>query len=200
MESYEQAVDLALMVVDLDKSIYSTMIRSGLKTYLNSRYLFVKQQNSQSEMNKFVLASKILLNDLQSFVTNNCGDRTCNNYYSNTNNLCNVNFQDPTPSMYQTAVFEEAQLDPNNVVNSNVTRYTDGFNPDAFNPKFSRLPQPLDTIGLYDSPHNFEQQANRGYGPESKVRLEHFSNPNLQPNTHPMADGKNTSYNQYFHF
>jgi hypothetical protein len=200
MESYEQAVDLALMVVDLDKTVYATMIRSGLKTYLNSRYLFVKNLNSQAEMNKFMLASKILLNDLQSFVVNNCGDRTCTNYYLNTNNLCRENYQDPTPSIFQTPVFEEAQLDPINVVNSNVTKYLDGFNPDAFNPKFSRLAQPLDTIGLYDVPKKFNPNTNRGYGPESKVRLEHFSSPNSQPNSHPMADGKNTSYNQYFHF
>jgi len=188
MESYEQAVDLALMVVNLDKSIYKTMIRGGLKQYLNSQYPFFARLNNQNEMNKFILASKILLNDLQAMPVSSCPGRECSN--------CMVNKCDSSVN-YQTPVYEEALIDPFNVVNSNVTRYIDGFNPHTFNPQISRMSQPLDTIGLYQN-KTHEPLTNygksTGYGPQTKVRLEeHYSN----PTTHPVQDVRNTHYNQY---
>jgi hypothetical protein len=188
MESYEQAVDLALMVVNLDKSVYKTMINTGLKQYLNSQYPLVSRLNNSHELNKFVLASKILLNDLQSIPVNSCGGRSCSS--------CMINKCDADVD-YQTPVFEEALIDPENVVNSNVTRYIDGYNPNTFNPQLSRMAQPLDTIGLYqdnarESIRNYSTST--GYGPNAKVRLEeHFSN----PTTHPVSDVRNASYSQY---
>ena len=188
MESYEQAVDLALMVVNLDKSIYKTMIRSGLKQFLNSQYSIIIRLNSKHEMDKFMLASKILLNDLQAIPVSSCPGRECSS--------CMINKCDSTVN-YQTPVFEEALIDPINVVNSNVTRYIDGFNPNTFNPQISRMTQPLDTIGLYQNKMHeplINYGKSTGYGPQTKVRLEeHFQN----PTTHPVQDVRNTLYNQY---
>lgn len=188
MESYEQAVDLALMVVNLDKSIYKTMIRSGLKQFLNSQYSIIIRLNSKHEMDKFMLASKILLNDLQAIPVSSCPGRECSS--------CMINKCDSTVN-YQTPVFEEALIDPFNVVNSNVTRYIDGFNPNTFNPQISRMTQPLDTIGLYQNKMHeplINYGKSTGYGPQTKVRLEeHFQN----PTTHPVQDVRNTLYNQY---
>jgi hypothetical protein len=188
MESYEQAVELALMVVDLDKSVYKTMIRGGLKHYLNSKYPLISRLNNKSEMDKFILASKILLNDLQSIPVNSCGGRTCSN--------CMVNKCDSTVD-YETPVFKEALIDPFNVVNSEVTRYINGYNPNTFNPQISRLTQPLDTIGLYQNKLHepiMSYGTSTGYGPATKVRLEeHFGN----PTTHPISETKNTMYSQY---
>jgi hypothetical protein len=206
MESYEQAVELSLMVVNLDKSIYKTMIRGGLKQYLNSVYPYVAKLNNEHELNKFVLASKILLNDLQAIPVNSCGGRTCSS--------CMMNKCDSSVE-YQTPVFEEALIDPLNVVNSDVTRYIDGYNPNTFNPQISRLSQPLDTIGLYQNklhepmmnygsltgygPSDIQnkylrQQPQGSNGPSAKVRLEeNFQN----PTTHPIPDTKNTLYSQY---
>ena len=188
MESYEQAVDLALMVVNLDKSIYKTMIRSGLKHFLNSQYSIIIRLNSKHEMDKFMLASKILLNDLQAIPVSSCPGRECSS--------CMINKCDSTVN-YQTPVFEEALIDPFNVVNSNVTRYIDGFNPNTFNPQISRMTQPLDTIGLYQNKMHeplINYGKSTGYGPQTKVRLEeHFQN----PTTHPVQDVRNTLYNQY---
>ena len=188
MESYEQAVDLALMVVNLDKSIYKTMIRSGLKQYLNSQYPFVVRLNNKHEMDKFILATKILLNDLQAIPVSSCPGRECSS--------CMVNKCDSKVN-YQTPVYEEALIDPFNVVNSDVTKYIDGFNPNTFNPNISRMIQPLDTIGLYQNKMHeplMNYGKSTGYGPQTKVRLEeHYSN----PTTHPVQDVKNTSYNQY---
>ena len=188
MESYEQAVELSLMVVNLDKSVYKTMIRGGLKQYLNSKYLLISELNNKHEMDKFILASKILLNDLQAIPVNSCGGRT----YPN----CMVNKCDSTID-YQTPVFEQALIDPFNVVNSEVTRYINGYNPNTFNPEISRLSQPLDTIGLYQNKLH-ESMMNygslTGYGPSAKVRLEeHFQ----IPTSHPISDTKNTTYSQY---
>jgi hypothetical protein len=188
MESYEQAVELALLVVYLDKSIYKTMIRSGLKQYLNSKYPLVAKLNNKYEMDKFMLASKILLNDLQAIPVNSCGGRTYSNYMENN---CDSELD------YQTPVFNEALIDPFNVVNSKVTRYINGYNPHTFDPQISRLSQPLDTIGLYQN--NLNESMNNygnltGYGPSAKVRLEeHFQS----PITHPISDVKNTTYSQY---
>ena len=188
MESYEQAVDLALMVVNLDKSIYKTMIRSGLKQYLNSQYPLVVKSNNKHEINKFILASKILLNDLQAIPVSSCPGRECSN--------CMVNKYDPTVN-YKIPVYEEALIDPFNVVNSNVTRYIDGFNPNTFNPQISRISQPLDTIGLYQNKIHeplINYGKSTGYGPQIKVRLdEHYQN----PTTHSVQDARNTLYNQY---
>lgn len=188
MESYEQAVDLALMVVNLDKSIYKTMIRSGLKQYLNSQYSVVIKSNNKHEINKFILGSKILLNDLQAIPVSSCPGRECSK--------CMVNKYDPTVN-YQTPVYEEALIDPFNVVNSNVTRYIDGFNPNTFNPQISRISQPLDTIGLYQNKTHeplINYGKSTGYGPQIKVRLdEHYQN----PTTHSVQDARNTLYNQY---
>jgi hypothetical protein len=188
MESYEQAVDLALMVVNLDKSIYKTMIRSGLKQYLNSQYSDILKLNNKYEMDKFVLATKILLNDLQAIPVSSCPGRECSS--------CMVNKCDSSVN-YKTPVYEEALIDPWNVTNSNVTKYTDGFNPRTFNPKISRMAQPLDTIGLYQNRMHepiMNCGKSTGYGPETKVRLEeNFSS----PTTHPIQEVKNTLYNQY---
>ena len=190
MESYEQAVELSLMVVNLDKSIYKTMIRGGLKQYLNSKYQFVLRLNNKHEMDKFIFASKILLNDLQSIPVNSCGGRTCSSCMAN-------NCDSRSTVGYQTPVFEEALIDPFNVVNSEVTRYINGYNPNTFNPQISRLSQPLDTIGLYQNKLHepiMNYGSLTGYGPSSKVRLEeHFGN----PTTHPVPDTKNTMYSQY---
>jgi hypothetical protein len=192
MESYEQAVDLALMVVNLDKSVYKTMIRTGLKQYLNSQYPYVLRTNNKNEIDKFRLASQILLNDLQSIPVSSCPGRECSS--------CMVNKCDSSVN-FQTPVFEEALIDPFNVVNSNVTRYIDGFNPNTFDPQISRMTQPLDTIGLYQN-KLYEPIMNyghsTGYGPQTKVRLQdNFSNLQTQPNTHPIQDTRNTYYNQY---
>lgn len=189
MESYEQAVNLALMVVDLDKSVYQTMIRGGLKQYLNSQYAIISKTNNKNEINKFVLASKILLNDLQSIPVNSCAGRSCS--YNCMVNNCDKNVD------YKTPVFQEAIIDPYNVTNSQVTRYIDGFNNNTFNPTISRMTQPLDTIGLYhdnsnQSINNFSRIS--GYGPEAKVMMtENFNS----PNSNIISDGKNTLYNQY---
>jgi len=194
MESYEQAVELALMVVNLDMSVYKTMIRSGLKNYLNNRYVQVSKLNNIHEMNKFTLASKILLNDLQSIPVSSCGGRSCPSC-----SLCMVNSCDSNVN-YKTPVFEEALIDPYNVVNSNVTKYIDGFNPQTFNPQISRMTQPLDTIGLYqDNKHENINNFHRltGYGPSTKVKINENS---CTPNTHNVSDSKNTSYNQYSSF
>lgn len=188
MESYEQAVDLALMVVNLDKSVYKTMIRSGLIQYLNSQYPLVMRLGSEHEVNKFILASKILLNDLQAIPVNNCDGRASLS--------CMANSCDRKVN-YKTPMFEEALIDPYNVTNSEVTRYLSGFNPNTFDPYLSRLSQPLDTIGLYqnkiDEPiMNYGKST--GYGPEIKVRREeNFGN----LNTHPIPDTKYASYSQY---
>lgn len=188
MESYEQAVDLALMVVNLDKSIYKTMIRGGLVQYLNSQYPLVSKLNNKHEMSKFVLAAKILLNDLQAIPVSQCPGRTCSSCMSN---KCDKQVN------YKTPVFEEALIDPQNVTNSNVTKYLDDFNPNTFNPQISRMSQPLDTIGLYqDNSHESIMNYSNltGFGPEAKVRLEeHFGN----PTTHPVPDSKNAYYSQY---
>lgn len=188
MKSYVQAVDLALMVVNLDKSVFKTMIRSGLVKYLNSQYPQVLNLNNQHELNKFVLASKILLNDLQAIPVSQCPGRTCSD---NTLNDCDKQVN------YKTPVFQEALMDSNNVTNSNVTRYLDGFNPNTFNPNISRASQPLDTIGLYNNNQNYLMTHSSnvaGYGPEAKVRVqENFNN----PTTHPVSDSKNTYYSQY---
>jgi hypothetical protein len=188
MESYEQAVDLALMVVNLDKSIYKTMIRSGLKHFLNSQYQYVIRSNNKHELDKFILASKILLNDMQAIPVESCPGRELG---YNMTNSCDSSLN------YQTPVMEEALIDPFNVVNSNVTKYIDGFNSNTFNPHISRMSQPLDTIGLYQN-NAHEPLMNygkpTGYGPQAKVHLEeHFSN----PTTHPVQDARNTFYNQY---
>lgn len=189
MESYEQAVDLALMVVNLDKSVFKTMIRSGLTQYLNSQYPMIAQTNNKHEMDKFVLASKILLNDLQAIPVSQCSSRTCN--YGCMMNNCDKNVN------YKTPVFQQALIDPENVVNSNVTRYLDDYNSNTFNPQISRMQQPLDTIGLYqDNTHQSMNNFNNytGFGPEAKVRLEeHFNN----PTTHPVPDARNAFYSQY---
>lgn len=185
MESYEQAVDLALMVVDLDKSIYKTMIRSGLKQYLNSQYEAIIANSHDSKLiNRFVLASKILLNDMQSIPVNSCGGRTLTNCASCSN--CMVNKCDSNVN-YKTPVYTEALIDPFNVVNSNVTRYIDGFNSETWNPAYSRIAQPLDTIGLYqssglESVSNYKR--NSGFGPEAKVKLEEHTS---VPTTHPTV-------------
>jgi len=187
MESYEQAVDLALMVVNLNKSVYKTMIRSGLIQYLNSQYPLVARLGSEHEMNKFTLASKILLNDLQAIPVNTCDGRACTSCMMNN---CDKNVN------YKTPVFNEALIDPSNVTNSQVTRYIDGFNNNTFDPNLSRLSQPLDTIGLYQNQVN-EPIMNfgklTGYGPEVKVRKENFGN----LNSHPVPDTKLASYSQY---
>jgi hypothetical protein len=188
MESYEQAVDLALMVVNLDKTIFKTMINSGLVQYLNLQYPQVLKLNNQHEMNKFVLASKILLNDLQSIPVSNCPGRT---YPNRMLNECDNQVN------YKTPVFQEALIDPNEVTNSNVSRYLDGFNPNTFNPKMSRISQPLDTIGLYSDNSDYlmaHGSSIAGYGPEAKVRIQENFN---SPTTHPIADTKNTYYSQY---
>lgn len=188
MESYEQAVDLALMVVNLDKSVYKTMIRGGLKQYLNSIYPYVLKLNNKHEMDKFMLASKILLNDLQAIPVNSCDGRTCSS--------CMMNNCDRQVN-YKTPVFEEALIDPFNVTNSNVTRYIDGFNSNTFNPTLSRMSQPLDTLGLYQNTKNeplMNFGKSTGYGPEIKVRNEeHFGN----LTTHPIPDTKFATYSQY---
>jgi hypothetical protein len=165
------------------------MIRSGLKNYLNSQYPYVLKLNNNQEMDKFVLASKILLNDLQAIPVSSCpGREECSN--------CMLNNCD-SKILYKTPVYEKALIDPYNVVNSNVTKYIDGYNPNTFNPQISRMSQPLDTIGLYqDNTHKSMMNYNKstGYGPETKVRLEeHFDN----PTTHPIPDAKNTLYSQY---
>lgn len=190
MESYESAVDLALMVVNLDKSVYKTMIRSGLKQYLNTVYNSIAKDNKK-EMAKFILSSKILLNDLQAIPVNSCGGRTCTNCFNCMMNECDKNIN------YKTEVYDEALIDPYNITNSNVTRYNDKFNPNTFNPQLSRLSQPLDTIGLYHDSVNLSL-ANydriSGYGPEAKVRNEeHFEN----LTTHPINDVRNATYSQY---
>jgi hypothetical protein len=189
MESYEQAVDLALMVVNLDKSIYKTMLNTGLKQYLNSLYHQILQNNNEHEKNKFVLASKILLNDLQAIPVNNCDGRICSS--------CAMNNCDKKIN-YKTPVFNQALLNSENISNSQVTNYLDKFNPDTFDPNFSRLVQPLDTIGLYQNNINeilsFDKIS--GYGPEIKVRKENFAN----LNSHPISDTKLTSYSQYSSF
>lgn len=181
MESYEQAVDLALMVVNLDKSVYKTMIRSGLKQFLNSQYQNLTRNNmSKNDNDKFLLASKILLNDLQAIPTNSCGNgRTCSNCMTNE---CDKNVS------YETPVYKEALIDPLNVVNSNVTRYLGGFNPNTFDPSYSRLSHPLDTLGLYKI-NNDNPVENRVKIDEGK--LENFSN------THPIHEARNTLYSQY---
>lgn len=188
MESYEQAVDLALLVVNLDKSVYKTMIRGGLKQYLNSQYPRFARINNKNEMDKFILASKILLNDLQAIPVNSCDGRTCSS--------CMMNNCDAKVN-YKTPIFEEALIDPFNVTNSSVTRYLDGFNPTTFDPQISRLSQPLDTIGLYQNTLNeplMNFGKNTGYGPEVKVRNEeHFGN----LTTHPIPDTKYATYSQY---
>lgn len=203
MESYEQAVDLALMVVNLEKSVYKTMIIGGLKQYLNSQYPNIARSNNSHELNKFVLASKILLNDLQAIPVNSCRNRnSTSNSNSNrgANELCSNCEKNKCDEEinYQTPIFSEALINPPNVVNSNVTRYIGGYNPNTFNPQISRLSQPLDTIGLYQNKfHNPMTNFNnsvRGYGPESKVRLEEHSR---NPTTHPVSDSKNTLYSQY---
>lgn len=225
MESYEQAVELSLMVVNLDKSIYKTMIRGGLKQYLNSKYPLVAKLNNKNEMDKFILASKILLNDLQAIPVNSCGGRSCSS--------CMINKCDSSVE-YQTPVFKEAIIDPLNVVNSDVTRYIDGYNLNTFDPQISRLSQPLDTIGLYQNKlhepmMNYESLT--GYGPsDKKIYLrqqphqlhqpeqQHQAHQPQQhqpqrsngpcakvrleehfqnPTTHPIPDTKKTLYSQY---
>jgi hypothetical protein len=167
------------------------MIRSGLKQFLNSQYPYVSRLNNKSEMDKFILASKILLNDLQAIPVSNCSGRECSNHMLNNCDL-KVN--------YKTPIFQEALIDSQNIVNSNVSKYLFEFNPNTFNPQISRLAQPLDTIGLY---HNdlqeplMDYEKIDGFGPEAKVKLEErFTNPTT-PTTHPISDGKNTFYNQY---
>jgi hypothetical protein len=175
------------MVVNLDKSVYKTMIRSGLKQYLNTVYNTIPKDNKK-EMNKFILSSKILLNDLQAIPVNSCAGRTCSS--------CLINDCDKNVN-YKTPVYEEALIDPYNITNSNVTRYNDKFNTNTFNPQLSRLSQPLDTIGLYHdnvnlSLANYDRIS--GFGPEAKVRNEeHFEN----LTTHPINDTKNATYSQY---
>jgi len=191
MESYEQAVDLALLEVNLDKSIYHTMIRSGLKNFLNSQYKVILQSNSEHEMNKFILASKILLNDLQSIPVNSCPGRECSS--------CMVSKCDKSVN-YKTPVYEEALIDPYNISNSNITKFTDGFNPNTFNPVLSRISQPLDTLGLYQNKLN-EPIMNfsnlTGYGPLAKVQSEKNLTNQI---THPIPNTKKTLYNQYYTF
>jgi hypothetical protein len=187
MESYEQAVDLALMVVDLDKSVYKTMIRTGLKQYLNSQYALLLKSQDNKSIGKFMLASKILLNDMQSIPVNSCGGRTSTTCASCSS--CMVNKCDSDVN-YKTGVYQEALIDPFNVVNSNVTRYIDGFNGETWNPEFSRMAQPLDTIGLYQSnnPESIRNyKRNSGYGPEAKVKLQEH---NTVPTTHMTHDNR----------
>jgi hypothetical protein len=182
MESYEQAVDLALMVVNLDKDTYKLMLRGSLKDFLNTQYSQIIKTNNNHEINKFILASKILLNDLQAIPVSSCPYRE--SFYNLNNCDKNVN--------YKTPVFEEALIDPDNVVNSNVTKYIDGFNPNTF----SRMAQPLDTIGLYHTDVKMRNYNNydKFYGPEQKIRnKEHF----ISPSSHPVKDVKNTYYSQY---
>ena len=171
MESYEQAVDLPLMVVNLDKSIYKTMIRDGLKNFLNSQFHYIEKLNNQHETNKFILASKILLNDLQSIPVLSCSGR--NIMY---NQSCDKNVNYKTPS------FEDALINPNNVSDKNITQYLFNFNMNTFNPNVSRMSQPLDTIKLYNENPNIK------------------SNNLNSPNSHPLHDSKNTTYNQYSEF
>ncbi|AYV80303.1 MAG: hypothetical protein Gaeavirus28_2 [Gaeavirus sp.] len=163
MESYEQAVDLALMVVSLDKSIYQTMLRPGLKNYLNEMYPKIKELKNKPELDKFVLASKILLNDLQAIPVENCNSGTgCPYNRMQTTQDADIDFKTP--------VFKEALIDEDNIVNSSVSRYLDGYNKNTFNPQISRLQQPLDTLGFYHSylgePLN-DYSKPTGYGPTS---------------------------------
>jgi len=142
MESYEEAVDLALMVVGLDRSDYKRMTRSGLKNYLNQTYQEVIKINNQREKNIFMLSSKILLNDMQSFVVNCAGNNCLNNCMQSS---CDSNVKYTTPT-YMEALID---IDPSSIVNQEVTRYKDGFNPQTFDTNISRLTQPLDTLKLY---------------------------------------------------
>ena len=192
MESYEQAVDLALMVVNLDKTIFQTMSKRGLVQYLNSQYSLVLKVNNKHELDKFTLASKILLNDIAVPVAQ------CNASTERGSCLdCATVNEDENQVNYKTPVFEEALMSAPNVTNSNVTKYLDGFNSNTFNPRISRMSQPLDTIGLYqDNTHQsiMNYSNSIGFGPEAKVRVqEHFNN----PTTHPVADARNAYYSQY---
>jgi hypothetical protein len=186
MESYEHAVQLALMVVNLDESIYKTMIRSGLKKYINTEYQNIIKSNNKQEINKFILASKILLNDLHTIPVNHCSNISCQN--NQMINKCDSSVN------YLTPVYHSALIDSNNVVNSNVTKYIDGFNPNTWNPQISTMTQPLDTIGLYKTNNSTHFTKLTGYRPEAKIRI----NDNLQNIiTHPIQDAKNTTYSQY---
>ena len=161
MESYEESVDLALMVVDLERSTYKLMMRSGLKNYSNQKYLEVIKKNNEREKNIFILSAKILLNDLQSFVVNCSGNNCLNNCMQS---KCDTNIK------YTTPTYMEALIDPSNVVNQEVTRYKDGFNPQTWNTNISRLTQPLDTLKLYRDHNNESLQNygdNTGYGPQA---------------------------------
>jgi hypothetical protein len=147
MESYNQAVNLSLAVVNLDSSVYKTMIRSGLVNYLNSQYLLVQQLNNENEMKKFVMASKILLNDLQAIPVSQCAGRT-----RNPNPMLNScdNMVD-----FKTPVYQEALINTQNMSNSNVSKYTGDFNENTFNTRITN-----DCYGCYMYPKPFETFGN----------------------------------------
>lgn len=133
----EQMINLALLEIDLDKTIYIRMTKNDLKRYLSVLHSQILELNNKKIYDKFLLSSRILLNDTQTMPMMNCMRGTSiNTLYNPSDRTVN----------YKTDVYEKALIDPKMVVNSNVTEYIDKFNPETFNPKFSDSRHPFDTI------------------------------------------------------